>query len=235
MCPVTEGPPDVQTASEGRASRRIAARRVARPGRGGPVTADGVAASVPYQDQGLAIDQRVEDLLARMEVADKAGMLFHSMAVFGDPWTVSRGFGIPSLASMVTERRMNHFNVFGTPADAREFAAWSNAAQRITLARPLAIPITFSTDPRQAFTDNPGTAMLAGPTPTTNREVRSASSPKVPFARAQRGSVARSTCGCRARRSPTARYSARTTSAKRRTRSADPIAARGLRPLRERR
>ena len=45
--------------------------------------------------------------------------------------------------------------------------------------------------------------------------VSSASSPKVATWRAQRGSVARSTCGCRATRMPTAMYSWRAMSAKR--------------------
>ncbi|MFC4242482.1 glycoside hydrolase family 3 protein [Gryllotalpicola reticulitermitis] len=120
-------------------------------------------ATYPYQDSTLPIEQRVDDLLSRMELADKVGLLFHTMAVFGDPATADDGFGIPSLQSMVRKRRMNHFNVLGTPGTAREFAAWQNAAQRIALAQPLAVPITFSTDPRHAFTDNPATAMLAGP------------------------------------------------------------------------
>jgi beta-glucosidase len=46
---------------------------------------------------------------------------------------------------------------------ARELAAFQNAAQRIAMRQPLGIPITFSSDPRHAFTDNPGTAMPAGP------------------------------------------------------------------------
>jgi len=58
---------------------------------------------------------------------------------------------------------MTHFNVFGAAQTGREMAAWHNAAQRIALERPLGIPITFSTDPRHSFTDNPGASILAGP------------------------------------------------------------------------
>ena len=35
--------------------------------------------TLPYQDPQLAVDQRVDDLLDRMTLEDKAGMLFHSV------------------------------------------------------------------------------------------------------------------------------------------------------------
>lgn len=120
-------------------------------------------ARFPYQDASLAVDQRVEDLLARMDVADKAGMLFHTMVTFGDPGVGNRAFGIPSAVAMVRNRRMNHFNILGAAPSGREFAAWHNQVQRVALESALGIPITFSTDPRHAFTDNPGASILAGP------------------------------------------------------------------------
>ncbi|GAA1781229.1 glycoside hydrolase family 3 protein [Leucobacter iarius] len=117
----------------------------------------------PYQDASLPVEQRVEDLLARMELADKAGMLFHTMVGYGDPGEGNSAFGIPSAESMVRKRRMTHFNLLGAAPDGREFAAWHNALQRVALDTGLGIPITFSTDPRHAFSDNPLTSMMAGP------------------------------------------------------------------------
>lgn len=117
----------------------------------------------PYQDASLSMEQRVEDLLARMDVADKAGMLFHTMVSFGDPAVGNPVFGLPSAVAMVRNRRMNHFNLLGAAPDGREFAAWHNAVQRIALESPLGIPITFSTDPRHTFSDNPFTSILSGP------------------------------------------------------------------------
>ncbi len=57
-----------------------------------------------------------------------------------------------------------------------------------------------------------------------SRPTSAPSSPKVPPARAQRGSVAMSAIGCRATWMPTARYSRRAMSPKRRTTSSSPIA-----------
>lgn len=117
----------------------------------------------PYQDAALPVEQRVEDVLSRMDAADKAGMLFHTMVAFGDPSVGNPTFGIPSAESMVRKRRMNHFNILGAAPDGREFAAWHNALQRVAREDGLGIPLTFSTDPRHAFSDNPLTSILAGP------------------------------------------------------------------------
>jgi beta-glucosidase len=117
----------------------------------------------PYQDPALPVDQRIEDLLARLSVEDKAGLMFHTMTGYGDITEPEPMFGLPSLQSMVSGHRMNHFNVVGSPGSAREMAAWQNAAQDLAAETGWGIPLTISSDPRHGFTDNPGAAMLAGP------------------------------------------------------------------------
>ena len=123
----------------------------------------GVETRFPYQDPTLDIEQRISDLLSRMSLEDKTGLLFHQLITVADPAEPNRAFGIPATASMITRRRMNHFNVFGAGATGRDFAQWQNAVQRTAAELPLGIPVTLSSDPRHSFTDNPGTAMLAGP------------------------------------------------------------------------
>lgn len=120
-------------------------------------------AVLPYRDASLPIDERVEDLLGRMELADKVGMLFHTMAAFAELEEGNPTFGLPSLASMVRKRRMSHFNLLGAAPGGREFAAWHNALQHMALDTPLGIPVTLSTDPRHSFSDNPLTSLMAGP------------------------------------------------------------------------
>jgi beta-glucosidase len=123
----------------------------------------GVEIRFPYQDPTLSVEQRVSDLLSRMTLEDKAGLFFHQIITVDDPTKANAAFGIPAIGSMIARRRMNHFNVFGAAATGRAFAQWHNAVQRIAAELPLGIPVSLSSDPRHSFTDNPGTAMMAGP------------------------------------------------------------------------
>ena len=120
-------------------------------------------AACPYQDPSLPVGERVADLLARMPLDDKVGLLFHTIAPLGDPEVADPMFGFPALRSLITERRMTHFNILGAAPDGRQFAAWHNALQRIAAELPLAVPVTLSSDPRHHFTDNPAMSIMAGP------------------------------------------------------------------------
>lgn len=118
------------------------------------------ASRSPYQDASLTVEQRVEDLLSRMQVEDKAGLLFHTLAHIG-------GLDEPSLfgtqsVRLLLEARINHFNVLFA-SSAREIAEWHNRVQTEALKGPLGIPVTISSDPRHSFSNNPAAAMMAGP------------------------------------------------------------------------
>ncbi|MDR1393767.1 MAG: glycoside hydrolase family 3 C-terminal domain-containing protein [Bifidobacteriaceae bacterium] len=117
----------------------------------------------PYQDSTLSPSQRANDLLSRLDLEDKAGLMFQTMVSYGPLDQRNPAFGLPSLASMVVKRRLNHFNLIGAFESPGEMAAWQNAAQDLAAGCGIGIPITFSSDPRHGFTDNPGTAIMAGP------------------------------------------------------------------------
>jgi beta-glucosidase len=57
---------------------------------------------------------------------------------------------------------MSHFNLVGSLENVRKAAEWHNRLQQRALQTRLGIPITLSTDPRNHFTDNVGTASMAG-------------------------------------------------------------------------
>ncbi|MFE2013122.1 glycoside hydrolase family 3 protein [Streptomyces sp. NPDC059491] len=119
----------------------------------------------PYQDPTRPVDERVEDLLARMTPEEKAGQLFHSMLMMnpdGTPVTETDGSMLPfSTPELIEDRRLSHFNLLGTHG-AREMALWHNAVQEMAAGTRLGIPVTLSTDPRHAFTDNVGASFNAG-------------------------------------------------------------------------
>lgn len=114
----------------------------------------------PYQDSTLAVDQRVEDLLSRMAVEDKVGLMFQPIAVVGD-LDATDSFA-PHTNRELIARRISHANILWA-STARELAEWNNALQRAYREHPLQIPATISTDPRHSFNNNPAAALIAGP------------------------------------------------------------------------
>jgi len=117
----------------------------------------------PWLDTALPVAERVELLLGEMTLEEKAGLLFQTMIGVAEMDAADPVFGMPSAVDLVENRRMTHVNLFGTTTSAREIAHWHNELQRLAASTRLGIPVTVSTDPRHSFTDNPGTAMLAGP------------------------------------------------------------------------
>jgi beta-glucosidase len=116
----------------------------------------------PYEDPRLTVGERVADLLGRMTLEEKAGLLFQTMiAINPDGTLVEPEPGAPdddpmraSTSAMVTGKLMNHFNLFGAAAP-RRMAEWNNRLQDLAATTRLGIPVTISTDPRHGFVDNP--------------------------------------------------------------------------------
>lgn len=120
---------------------------------------------LPYQNPSLPSHRRVDDLLARMTVEEKAGMLFHDMIVPGQNGALASAenfLGRPATREAVERLHMTHFNLVGPINDVREHVRWYNALQTVAAETRLGIPVTLSTDPRNAFSTNPGAAAAAG-------------------------------------------------------------------------
>ncbi|MBI3960116.1 MAG: glycoside hydrolase family 3 C-terminal domain-containing protein [Chloroflexi bacterium] len=118
----------------------------------------------PYEDSRLPVEERVADLLGQMTLEEKAGLMFHTMLGMNPDGTLQDGmggFGPIFTTRMVAEQKINHFNVL-RGAEPGTMAAWHNRLQRLAASTRLGIPVTLSSDPRHAFTNNPGAALMAG-------------------------------------------------------------------------
>jgi len=118
----------------------------------------------PYEDPRLPVDERVDDLLGRMTLEEKAGLMFHppiGIPPEGELLDEPSMLGGDGTTRLVAERHLNHFNLYFTP-DARTTAEWHNRLQRLAEGTRLGIPVTISSDPRHSFDENPATSWASG-------------------------------------------------------------------------
>ncbi|MCI0141282.1 glycoside hydrolase family 3 protein [Arthrobacter bambusae] len=117
----------------------------------------------PFENPHLSAEERVADLIPRLSLEEKAGLMFHTVIETGPEGTLLERPGNISKSAtsvVILDKKMNHFNVhaLGTP---REAARWSNALQKLAEGNPHGIPVTISTDPRHAFIENSGVSFKA--------------------------------------------------------------------------
>lgn len=123
---------------------------------------DGVMA--PYEDPRRTTAERVDDLLSRLSLEEKVGLMFHTVieaapdgSLLEEPGAISKS----ATSTVVLDKLMNHFNVHSL-ASARAAASWSNALQELAEKTPHGIPVTVSTDPRHGYVQNAGVSFDAG-------------------------------------------------------------------------
>lgn len=117
----------------------------------------------PFEDPRLTVEERVEDLLPRLSLEEKVGLMFQTVIEAGADGTVKEAAGAISksgTSDVVLRKHLTHFNVHALD-DARMAARWHNALQAIAEKAPHGIPVTISTDPRHAFIENAGASFAA--------------------------------------------------------------------------
>jgi beta-glucosidase len=112
-----------------------------------------------YEDVTQPVETRIDDLLAQMSVAEKAGLMFINISIVNDDATLeyipgSRPERLAPLPN-IDEKKLNHFNVGSIPDDPAVFAQWQNKLQRYAeMNTRLGIPVTIASDPRHHFSTN---------------------------------------------------------------------------------
>ena len=115
----------------------------------------------PYEDSRLPVDARVDDLVARMTLEEKAAQLFHQGLVVPDDGAVGEepdAFSPVSTRALVAGLGLTHFNIYWAPG-AVALAEWHNRMQEAAEGTRLGIPVTISSDPRHGLGNNPATSM----------------------------------------------------------------------------
>lgn len=117
----------------------------------------------PYEDPRLAPEERAEDLLGRLSLEEKVGLMFQTVIEAGADGSLLEGPGAISksaTSAVVLAKHLTHFNVHALD-DPRMAARWHNALQALAEQTPHGIPVTVSSDPRHAFLENAGVSFSA--------------------------------------------------------------------------
>ncbi|MBF9003149.1 hypothetical protein [Vibrio nitrifigilis] len=106
----------------------------------------------PYEDWRLSNSIRAKDLVARMTLAEKAGAMMHASAPA--PHNVMGRGPTYDLDQLKTMIQNDHVNAMITRLDGdnpARFAQQNNKLQQFAEHTTLGIPVTISTDPRNAY------------------------------------------------------------------------------------
>lgn len=115
----------------------------------------------PYEDWRLPVTDRVEDLVSRMTLAEKAGMMMHPFLSMGKNGELLEQIRVVHIngrkiiigqptSEAIRKKYINHFNLYGAGLPA-VMATWNNNIQSIAEQTRLGIPVTLSSDFRHGF------------------------------------------------------------------------------------
>jgi beta-glucosidase len=118
----------------------------------------------PYEDWRLSVAERVDDLVARMTLEEKAGLMVGPSLPMGPGGSVREEpvFGVnpfaggppamvsPGTTDAIAKRHIVQF-INRENAEPRTMAAWTNAVQQVAEGRRLGTPVLFVTNPRNHY------------------------------------------------------------------------------------
>jgi beta-glucosidase len=122
-----------------------------------------------YEDNRQSREARMNDLLAQMNLEEKAGTMFILPIGMKKDGSISEkpdlgdimSFAYAGTSRMLFGQKLNHFNVFSTGGK-RQTAEWYNHLQKLAERTRLGIPVSIASDPRNHFGNNPLTSAFIG-------------------------------------------------------------------------
>jgi beta-glucosidase len=118
----------------------------------------------PYEDWRLSPSARAEDLVRRMTLEEKAGMMMHGTARSAGPAGIvgtAAVYDTAAIGKLIRDVGVNSF-ITRLGGDPRVLAAQNNALQEIAEGTRLGVPVTISSDPRNHFQYVPGASVQSG-------------------------------------------------------------------------
>ena len=118
----------------------------------------------PYEDWRLSASARARDLVGRMTLEEKAGMMMHGTARSSGPMGVAgigAAYDTAAVGKLIRDVGVNSF-ITRLSGDPRSLAAQHNTLQEVAERTRLGIPLTISTDPRNHFQYTVGASVQAG-------------------------------------------------------------------------
>lgn len=115
----------------------------------------------PYEDWRLTTVARVRDLVSRMTLEDKVGMMMHGTARTPGPLGmvgIGNGYDVDATGKLIRNVGVNSL-ITRLRGDPRSLAGENNKLQEVAEATRLGIPLTISTDPRNHFQYVPGASV----------------------------------------------------------------------------
>src|SRR6185503_14193596 len=118
----------------------------------------------PYEDWRLSPARRARDLVGRMTIEEKAGMMMHgtarSVGALGVAG-VGGEYDTAAVGKLIRDARVNHF-ITRLGGDPKILAEQNNRLQEVAERTRLGIPLTISTDPRNHFQYVVGASAMTG-------------------------------------------------------------------------
>ncbi|MDF1895790.1 glycoside hydrolase family 3 protein [Rahnella contaminans] len=117
----------------------------------------------PYEDWRLTPEERAADLVKRMTLEEKAGVMMHGSAPTADsPIGAGTHYDMKAAEKMISGAKVNSLITRLSAEDPALMAEENNKLQQIAEKTRLGIPVTISSDPRNSFEYLTGASTASG-------------------------------------------------------------------------